>query len=233
MPGHDEPADDQPDESSDHRATSLQLPRRDMGAEALGAIMHAMSTESRVPVVPSAQGAASSWGLGRRSGDPVGVCAGARGARHRHAQGALRAVHRRARGPGVGWRDVRHRGPGHRARPRARREGHRRPTSTRPFGPRGAPAAGRWGNLPGRERAKYLFRIARILQERSREFAVLESMDSGKPIKESRDVDVPLAAAHFWYYAGLGGQARVRVPRADRAPRSASPPRSSRGTSRC
>src|SRR6478672_3100418 len=60
----------------------------------------------------------------------------------------------------------------------------------------------RWGTLPGRERAKYLFRIARILQERSREFAVLESMDSGKPIKESRDVDVPLAAAHFWYYAG-------------------------------
>ena len=52
----------------------------------------------------------------------------------------------------------------------------------------------RWGNLPGRERAKYLFRIARILQERSREFAVLESMDSGKPIKESRDVDVPLVA---------------------------------------
>src|SRR5689334_24985633 len=60
----------------------------------------------------------------------------------------------------------------------------------------------RWGNLSGKDRAKYLFRIARILQERSREFAVLESMDSGKPIKESRDVDVPLAAAHFWYYAG-------------------------------
>src|SRR6185503_3105174 len=55
-----------------------------------------------------------------------------------------------------------------------------------------------WGNLPGKERAKYLFRIARILQERSREFAVLESMDSGKPIKESRDVDGPLGAAHFW-----------------------------------
>ena len=56
-----------------------------------------------------------------------------------------------------------------------------------------------WGQLSGRERAKYLFRISRILQERSREFAVLESMDSGKPIKESRDVDVPLAANHFWY----------------------------------
>jgi aldehyde dehydrogenase (NAD+) len=69
-----------------------------------------------------------------------------------------------------------------------------------------------WGNLPGRERAKYLFRIARILQERSREFAVLESMDSGKPIKESRDVDVPLAAAHFWYYAGWADKLEYAFP---------------------
>jgi aldehyde dehydrogenase (NAD+) len=59
-----------------------------------------------------------------------------------------------------------------------------------------------WGPMPGRERAKYLFRVARIVQERSRELAVLESLDNGKPIKESRDVDVPLAAAHFFYYAG-------------------------------
>src|SRR5215216_4640996 len=59
-----------------------------------------------------------------------------------------------------------------------------------------------WSSLPGSERAKYLFRIARILQERSREFAVLESLNGGKPIKESRDVDLPLAAAHFFYYAG-------------------------------
>ena len=59
-----------------------------------------------------------------------------------------------------------------------------------------------WSKLPGRERGKYLFRIARILQERSRELAVLESLDNGKPIRESRDVDVPLAAAHFFYYAG-------------------------------
>ncbi|HUD37689.1 MAG TPA: aldehyde dehydrogenase family protein [Streptosporangiaceae bacterium] len=59
-----------------------------------------------------------------------------------------------------------------------------------------------WGPMPGAERAKYLYRIARILQERSREFAVLESLDNGKPIKETRDVDVPLAAAHFFYYAG-------------------------------
>jgi aldehyde dehydrogenase (NAD+) len=59
-----------------------------------------------------------------------------------------------------------------------------------------------WGPMPGSERAKYLYRIARQLQERAREFAVLESLDNGKPIKESRDVDIPLAAAHFFYYAG-------------------------------
>jgi aldehyde dehydrogenase (NAD+) len=59
-----------------------------------------------------------------------------------------------------------------------------------------------WGPMPGRERAKYLYRIARVLQERAREFAVLESLDNGKPIRESRDVDIPLAAAHFFYYAG-------------------------------
>ena len=59
-----------------------------------------------------------------------------------------------------------------------------------------------WSDLPASERAKYLFRIARILQERSREFAVLESLNGGKPIKESRDVDLPLSAAHFFYYAG-------------------------------
>jgi aldehyde dehydrogenase (NAD+) len=59
-----------------------------------------------------------------------------------------------------------------------------------------------WRPMPGSERAKYLYRIARQLQERAREFAVLESLDNGKPIKESRDVDIPLAAAHFFYYAG-------------------------------
>jgi aldehyde dehydrogenase (NAD+) len=69
-----------------------------------------------------------------------------------------------------------------------------------------------WGGLSGVERAKYLFRISRILQERSREFAVLESMDSGKPIKESRDVDVPLAAAHFWYYAGWADKLDYAFP---------------------
>ena len=59
-----------------------------------------------------------------------------------------------------------------------------------------------WGPMPAAERGKYLFRIARIVQERSRELAVLESLDNGKPIRESRDVDLPLVAAHFFYYAG-------------------------------
>ncbi|PRY43755.1 aldehyde dehydrogenase family protein [Umezawaea tangerina] len=59
-----------------------------------------------------------------------------------------------------------------------------------------------WGRMAGTERAKYIYRIARLIQERSRELAVLESLDNGKPIKESRDVDVPTAAAHFFYHAG-------------------------------
>ena len=59
-----------------------------------------------------------------------------------------------------------------------------------------------WSKMSGKERGKYLFRIARIMQERAREFAVLETLDNGKPIRESRDVDVPLAAAHFFYHAG-------------------------------
>ena len=69
-----------------------------------------------------------------------------------------------------------------------------------------------WSRLPGSERAKYLYRIARIMQERSREFAVVETMNSGKPIKESRDVDVPLAAAHFWYYAGWADKLDYAFP---------------------
>ncbi len=59
-----------------------------------------------------------------------------------------------------------------------------------------------WGPMPGAQRAKYIYRIARLIAERAREFAVLESLDNGKPIKESRDVNVPLASAHFFYYAG-------------------------------
>jgi aldehyde dehydrogenase (NAD+) len=72
--------------------------------------------------------------------------------------------------------------------------------------------SGSWGRLSGKERAKFLFRISRLLQERSREFAVLESIDSGKPIKESRDVDVPLAASHFWYYAGWADKLEYAFP---------------------
>jgi aldehyde dehydrogenase (NAD+) len=59
-----------------------------------------------------------------------------------------------------------------------------------------------WSKTSGAERAKYLFRIARLIQERSRELAVVETLDNGKPIRESRDIDIPLAAAHFFYYAG-------------------------------
>ena len=69
-----------------------------------------------------------------------------------------------------------------------------------------------WRVLPGAERAKFLYRIARQLQERAREFAVLESMNGGKPIKESRDVDVPLAAAHFFYYAGWADKLEYAFP---------------------
>jgi aldehyde dehydrogenase (NAD+) len=75
-----------------------------------------------------------------------------------------------------------------------------------------------WSSLPGSERAKYLFRIARILQERSREFAVLESINGGKAIKESRDVDLPLAAAHFFYYAGWADKLEYAFPNAQPRP---------------
>ena len=71
---------------------------------------------------------------------------------------------------------------------------------------------GSWSKLSGKERGKYLFRIARMLQERSREFAVLECMDGGKPIRESRTVDVPLAAAHFFYYAGWADKLDYAFP---------------------
>ena len=70
----------------------------------------------------------------------------------------------------------------------------------------------RWRSLPGAERAKYLYRIARQLQERAREFAVLETMNGGKPIKESRDIDIPLAAAHFFYYAGWADKLEYAFP---------------------
>ncbi|MCA9304325.1 MAG: aldehyde dehydrogenase family protein, partial [Phycisphaerales bacterium] len=69
-----------------------------------------------------------------------------------------------------------------------------------------------WSALPGRERGKYLYRIARRLQERAREIAVLETLDGGKPIKESRDIDIPLAAAHFFYHAGWADKLHYATP---------------------
>ncbi len=66
--------------------------------------------------------------------------------------------------------------------------------------------------MPGRERGKYLYRIARLIQEKSRELAVLETMDGGKTIKESRDVDLPLVAAHFFYYAGWADKLQYAFP---------------------
>lgn len=69
-----------------------------------------------------------------------------------------------------------------------------------------------WGPMAPAERGKYLFRIARIIQEKARELAILESMDGGKPIKESRDVDLPLVAAHFFYYAGWADKLHYAFP---------------------
>ena len=71
---------------------------------------------------------------------------------------------------------------------------------------------GPWGHMSGAERGKYLFRIARLIQERAREFAIIESMDGGKPIRESRDVDIPLVAAHFFYHAGWADKLDYAFP---------------------
>ncbi len=75
-----------------------------------------------------------------------------------------------------------------------------------------------WGRMPAPERAKYIFRIARMIQERSREFAVIETMDGGKPIRESRDIDIPLAANHFFYYAGWADKLNYAFPNQQPAP---------------
>jgi aldehyde dehydrogenase (NAD+) len=69
-----------------------------------------------------------------------------------------------------------------------------------------------WKKMPAKERSKYIFRIARLMQERAREFAVIESMNGGKPIRESRDIDVPLAANHFFYYAGWADKLDYAFP---------------------
>jgi aldehyde dehydrogenase (NAD+) len=75
-----------------------------------------------------------------------------------------------------------------------------------------------WGRMPGKERAKYLYRIARLLQDRAREFAVAETMDNGKPIRETRDFDVPMAAAHFFYHAGWADKLEYVAPGRQVAP---------------
>lgn len=75
-----------------------------------------------------------------------------------------------------------------------------------------------WKNMAGNDRAKYLFRIARLIQEKAREFAVIESMDGGKPIKESRDIDIPLAANHFFYYAGWADKLEYAFPNRNAMP---------------
>jgi aldehyde dehydrogenase (NAD+) len=75
-----------------------------------------------------------------------------------------------------------------------------------------------WAATPGRERGKYLFRIARLLQDRAREFAVAETIDGGKPIRESRDFDVPMAAAHFFYHAGWADKLAYVAPGRTAAP---------------
>lgn len=75
-----------------------------------------------------------------------------------------------------------------------------------------------WSKMPGRERGKYIFRIARLIQERARELAVIESLDGGKPIRESRDIDIPLAAGHFFYYAGWADKLDYAFP--NRKPKS-------------
>ena len=71
---------------------------------------------------------------------------------------------------------------------------------------------GPWSKMSAADRGKYIFRIARILQERAREFAAIESLDGGKPIRESRDIDVPLSAAHFFYYAGWADKLEYAFP---------------------
>ncbi len=75
-----------------------------------------------------------------------------------------------------------------------------------------------WSKLPGAERGKYLYRIARLLQDRAREFAVAETLDGGKPIKEARDFDLPMAAAHFFYHAGWADKLAYATPGKNLAP---------------
>ena len=75
-----------------------------------------------------------------------------------------------------------------------------------------------WSKMPANERGKYIYRIARLIQERAKEFAIIESLDGGKPIRESRDVDIPLAAGHFFYYAGWADKLKYAFPNRDPQP---------------
>src|SRR5690606_18529191 len=77
---------------------------------------------------------------------------------------------------------------------------------------------GPWSRMKPIERGKYVYRLARLIQERSRELAVIESLDGGKPIRESRDIDIPLAAAHFFYYAGWADKLEYAFPGRRAAP---------------
>ncbi len=77
---------------------------------------------------------------------------------------------------------------------------------------------GSWGKMSGRERGKYLYRIARLIQERAREFAIIETLDGGKPIREARDIDIPLAANHFFYHAGWADKLDYAFPNQKTAP---------------
>ena len=174
--------------------------------------MAAMATDTVVEHRPGRRPGALELGARRRPGDPVGVRARARSARHRHASsratGCSSAAATSRPSDGGTFATV---------NPATEETLALVARGTAADADKAVRAARRaqtrsWGTLPGRERAKYLFRIARILQERSREFAVLESMDTGKPIKESRDVDVPLAAAHFWYYAGWADKLEYAFP---------------------
>ena len=133
---------------------------------------------------------------------PVRVRTGARVAGDRRHPAQLRAVHRRRvrRPASTARRSRRSTPPPRRCSPRWWRPGRR--TSTGPWPPPGPRTTGCGRRCAGASRGKYLFRIARLVQERARELAVLESIDNGKPIRESRDVDLPLVAAHFFYYAG-------------------------------
>ena len=195
-----------------NRSRRSAAPRAPCGAEAMtSAIMHAMATDSDTRVATTGERAPNSWGLGDGQAIPW---------EYAPAPEARDIVTLKERyGLFIGGREV----PSSDGATFTSID----PSTEQPLAQiaRATPAdidkavrAARraqrrsWGSLPGKERAKYLFRIARILQERSREFAVLESMDSGKPIKESRDVDVPLAAAHFWYYAGWADKLEYAFP---------------------